>query len=171
MSTQEVKRKLVATLTADGIGYSRLRNSFLVATVCLTVASIVGCHPPLKKEAQGPEKSLGQIRFFLPEFRDDMDRDSLTLAVKRNLEYLNRLNPETLFQYGPHSFTCQQVRESQEAFLNLLSKGLDAKQMSREIRKKFQIYQATGQNGERRVLFTGYYEPIYEGRLAPDESF
>ena len=94
-----------------------------------------------------------------------------TLAVRRNLEYLDRLTPETLFHYGPHDFTCQQVRESQEAFLDLLSKGLDAEQLSREIRKKFQVYRATGQGGDRRVLFTGYYEPIYEGRLVPDESF
>jgi len=147
------------------------KRVFLFAIVLLNVASIFGCHPPLKKEAQGPEESLRQVRFSLPKFRDDMDRDSLTLAVKRNLEYLNRLNSETVFQYGPHHFTCQQVRKSQEAFLDLLSRGLDAEQMSREIRKKFQVYQATGQNGERKVLFTGYYEPIYEGRLIPDESF
>ena len=143
----------------------------LFAVVLLTMASIVGCHPPLKKEAQGPEGSLRQVRFFLPKFRDDMDRDSLILAVKRNLEYLNRLNPETVFHYGPHHFTCQQVRESQEVFLDLLSKGLDAEQMSRMVKKLFRIYRTTNQGGGRRVLFTGYYEPIYEGRLVPDESF
>ena len=148
-----------------------IRKVFLVAVVLLTVASLVGCHPLLKKEAQQPEEALRQVRFFLPEFRDDMDSDSLTLAVRRNLEYLDRLAPETVFHYGPHDFTCQQVRESQEAFLDLLSKGLDAEQLSREIRKKFQVYRATGQVGDRRVLFTGYYEPIYEGRLVPDESF
>jgi membrane-bound lytic murein transglycosylase A len=63
------------------------------------------------------------------------------------------------------------VRESQEAFLNLLSKGLDAEQLSREIRKEFRVYRATGREGNGRVLFTGYYEPIYEGRLARDEVF
>jgi membrane-bound lytic murein transglycosylase A len=148
-----------------------IRKGFLAGVVLLIVASVVGCHPPLKKEAQRPDEALGQIRFFLPEFYDDMDRDSLTLAVRRNLEYLDRLPPETVFHYGPHDFTCQQVRESQEAFLDILSKGLDAEQLNREIRKKFQVYRATGQNGDRRVLFTGYYEPIYEGRLSPDESF
>lgn len=171
MATRKPKRKLAAILRAEVKGYSRLRNFFLVAAVCLTVGSVVGCHPQLKKEAQGAEESLRQVRFFLPEFRDDMDRDSLTSAVKRNLEYLNRLNPETVFQYGPHNFTCQQVRESQEAFLDLLSKGLDAEQLSKMIRKIFRIYRATDQGGNGRVLFTGYYEPIYEGRLVPDASF
>jgi membrane-bound lytic murein transglycosylase A len=131
----------------------------------------VGCYPVLKKEAQRPEEALRQVRFLSHPFRDDLDSESLTLAVRRNLEYLDRLNPETVFHYGPHDFTIQQVRESQEVFLDLLSKGLDAGQLSREIRKKFRVYRATGRAGDTRVLFTGYYEPMYEGSLAPDETF
>ncbi len=149
----------------------RAKKVHLLSVVLLTVATVVGCYPALKREVQRPEEALRQVRFFSPKFRDDMESDSLTLAVRRNLEYLNRLPPETVFHYGPHDFTCQQVRESQEAFLNLLSEGLDPGQLSREIRKKFRVYRATGRVGDRRVLFTGYYEPIYEGSLTPDETF
>jgi membrane-bound lytic murein transglycosylase A len=63
------------------------------------------------------------------------------------------------------------VRESQEAFLDLLLRGLNEDQLSKEIRQKFRVYRATGRKGSGRVLFTGYYEPIYEGRLARDEVF
>ena len=149
----------------------RIRKVFLAAVAFLTLASAVGCYPVLKKEAQHPEEALRQVRFFSRTFRDDMDLDSLTLAIRRNLEYLDRLNPGTVFHYGPHDFTIQQVRESQEAFLDLLSKGLDAGQLSREIRKKFRVYRATGRVGDASVLFTGYYEPMYEGSLASDETF
>lgn len=148
-----------------------VRKVFFVAVVLLTLAGAVGCYPVLKKEAQRPEEALRQVRFLSHPFRDDLDSESLTLAVRRNLEYLDRLNPETVFHYGPHDFTIQQVRESQEVFLDLLSKGLDAGQLSREIRKKFRVYRATGRAGDTRVLFTGYYEPMYEGSLAPDETF
>lgn len=147
------------------------RKFFLAAVALLTLASAEGCHPVLKKEAQRPEEALRQVRLFSPEFRDDMDRESLTLAIRRNLEYLDRLNQETVFHYGPHDFTIQQVRESQEVFLDLLSRGFDAGQLSREISKKFRVYRATGRVEDRQVLFTGYYEPIYEGSLAPDETF
>jgi len=148
-----------------------LRKIFLVATVLLTVVSAFSCYPTLKKVAQRPEEALREMHFFLPRFSDDMDTDSLILGLRRNLEYLNRLAPETEFHYGSHDFTCQQVRESQEAFLNLLSKGLDTDELSREIRKKFRVYRATGQVGNRKILFTGYYEPVYEGRLTHDETF
>jgi membrane-bound lytic murein transglycosylase A len=141
------------------------RRFFLAGVALLTLTSAVGCYPVLKREAQRPEEALRQVRLLSPEFRDDMDRESLTLAIRRNLEYLDRLNPETVFHYGPHDFTIQQVRESQEVFLDLLSKGFDAHQLSRETRKKFRGYQATGRVGNRKVLFTGYYEPIYEGSL------
>jgi membrane-bound lytic murein transglycosylase A len=144
---------------------------FLIAIVLLTVAIAIGCYPTMKKEAERPEEALKQVRLFVPKFNDDMDMDSLILAVRRNLEYLDSLAPETVFHYGIHDFTCQQVRESYEAFLYLLSKGLDEYQLSREIRKAFHVYRAMGRVGNRRVLFTGYYEPIYEGSLAPDKTF
>ncbi len=147
------------------------RKFFLAAVALLTLASAVGCYPVLKKEAQRPEEALTQVRLFSPEFRDDMDRESLTLAIRRNIEYLDRLNQETVFHYGPHDFTIQQVRESQEVFLDLLSRGFDAGQLNREIKKRFRVYRATGRVEHRQVLFTGYYEPIYEGSLAPDETF
>jgi membrane-bound lytic murein transglycosylase A len=144
---------------------------FLAPAILLILVSTISCYPSLKKEAERPEEALRQVRLFYPKFSDDMDMDSLSLAIRRNLEYLDRLAPETVFRYGLHDFTCQQVRESYEAFLNLLLKRLDSDQLSREIRKKFQVYQATGRVSNRRVLFTGYYEPIYEGSLIPDKTF
>jgi membrane-bound lytic murein transglycosylase A len=148
-----------------------VRNVFFATIVLLTLAIAVSCYPVLKKEAQQPEEALRQIRFFSPEFRDDMDIDSLTQAVGRSVEYLDRLRPETVFHYGSDDFTSKQVRESHRAFLDLLSKGLAPDDLSREIRRRFRIYRAAGRAGDRRVLFTGYYEPVYEASLTPDEVF
>ncbi len=145
-------------------------GSFLAVSL-LIFAVVFGCYPFQKKEAGAPEDALKQTRFFVPKFNDDMDRDSLIQVVRRNIEYLDRLAPETLFRYGSDDFRVQQVRESQEAFLVLLSRGLDADQLNREIRKKFRVYRATGRKGTGQMLFTGYYEPIYEGRLTRDEVF
>jgi len=114
-----------------------VRKGFFVAFLLLTVAIAGGCHSALKKEAQRPEEALRQARLFSPEFRHDMDSDSLTLAVRRKIEYLDLLGPETVFHYGPNDFTRKQVRESQETFLDLLTKGFDPDHLSRETRKKF----------------------------------
>jgi membrane-bound lytic murein transglycosylase A len=149
----------------------RVTKGLLVTFCLLTAAGAFGCYPVVKKEAQQPEEALRQVRLFSRMFPDDMDRESLILALRRNTEYLERHDPKTVFYYGRDPFTVQQVRESQEAFADLLSEGLEPREFSREIRKRFRVYQATGQLGDGSVLFTGYFEPLYEGSLAPDDTF
>ena len=148
-----------------------VRKVFLLTILVLTLGTVLGCYRELKEEAGQPEKPLREAGLIPHEFSDDMDRNSLILAIRKNLEYLDRLDPRTVFHYGSYDFTCLQVREGQEEFLNLLSKGLDTGQLSREIREKFLIYRAPGRPGDGRIFFTGYYEPLCEGRLTPDETF
>ncbi len=132
---------------------------------------LFGCCPPLQKEAPLPKDALNQVRFFYPSFQDDMDIESLSLAIKRNFEYLDRLAPGVLMNYGPHEFTCRQVRESQETFLKLLKENLDSSQLNKKIKEQFLVYQATGRNGNNKILFTGYFEPIFDGNLKPDSTY
>jgi membrane-bound lytic murein transglycosylase A len=100
-----------------------------------------------------------------------MEVGSLAQAIKRNLEYLDRLDPDHIFYYGPHSFTCQQVRDSQEAFLDLFLESHDLKELNRKIKRDFLIYRTAGRVGNRSVLFTGYFEPTYEASLTSNEEF
>ena len=130
-----------------------------------------GCYPALEKEAQSPEEALIPIRFFYPKFYDDMDQESLILAIKRNTGYLNRLDPDELIYYGPHKFTCRQVKESQEAFLKLISENPDPDQLNKKIKNNFQVYRAAGRVGNKKVLFTGYFEPVYDGSLVKNDTF
>ena len=149
----------------------RVLNSLLKFILFISILELFGCYPALKEEAQRPEEALTPIKFFYPKFQDDMDYRTLALAIKRNLKYLDKLKTNHLFFYGPHQYTCQQVRDSQAALLNLILQKPDPKELNRIIRKQFLIYRAAGRAGNRRVLFTGYFEPIFEGSLKPDEVF
>ncbi|MBW2616385.1 MAG: MltA domain-containing protein [Deltaproteobacteria bacterium] len=137
----------------------------------LTLMCFTGCYPALIKPAQRPDEALSRVRFFYPSFRDDMQIESLVLALERNLEYLHRLDPERIFNYGPDKFTCRQVLESQEALLKLIKENPDPDKLNKEVRKQFRLYRATGRVGNSKVLFTGYFEPIFDGSLTPDETF
>lgn len=139
---------------------------FLLAVMCL-----FGCRPTLKEEVSHPEEALLPVRFFPPTFQDDMDLDSLKTVIKRNFVYLNRINPESIYIYGPHRFTCKQVLESQEAFLSLISENHDWKKLNRKIRKQFRIYRAAGRAGNNKVLFTGYFEPVFDASLTPNDTY
>ena len=139
--------------------------------VLLIVLFSLNCfRMPVKKPTRYKE-ALTQVHFFPPEFHDDIELASLKKAINRNLEYLNRLNPQKTFYYGPHKFTCKQVKDSQEKLLEILSREPDPDQLNRYIKKHFYIYQAAGGTDSGKVLFTGYFEPLFDARLERDETF
>jgi len=135
----------------------------------LSLSLFVACYPPAIREADRPEQALVPVRWFYPSFEDDMDLGSLREALENNLPYLAKLNPDHGFVYGPHQFTCRQVTESQVAFLEMIRTSSGPEELGKRIRKNFLVYKAAGRDGE--VLFTGYYEPILQGRFQPDSAF
>jgi membrane-bound lytic murein transglycosylase A len=146
------------------------KKSFLISLLILSATGLLSCYPALKQEVQRPEEALIPVRFFYPDFHDDMDPESLILAINRNLEYLDRLEPGYVFRYGTHSFTCQQVRESQEFFLKLIVDSPNPDQLNKDLKKHFRVYRAAGRVGNNKVLFTGYFEPIFEADLTSNET-
>jgi len=129
------------------------------------------CYPTLTREASRPEETLKKVEVFYPRFDDDMGFKDLAPAIEQNLAYLQQLPPGTLFDYGENQFTREQVAESQEAFLHLLSQKMGANRINKEIKRLFTLYRATGRVGNRKVLFTGYYEPAFEARLTRDNVY
>lgn len=129
------------------------------------------CQPALQEEAGTPEETLIPVRFFYPDFFDDMDLGSLEQAAENNLEYLNKLAEDQTFKYGPHEYTRDQVIESQRALIQILKNTRGAKEINKKIKKHFLLYRAAGRVGNRKVLFTGYFEPIYEARITPDDNY
>jgi membrane-bound lytic murein transglycosylase A len=152
-------------------GFKNFFANLVYIILFLCLLSILGCFQALKKEISAPEKALVPVRYLYPEFSDDMDLDSLVQAVNRNIEYLNRLDPGYTFSYGSKKFTCLQVRESQEAFLRLILSTSDTRILNREIRKNFIVYRAAGRTGGGKVLFTGYYEPVFDASLKEEGPF
>jgi membrane-bound lytic murein transglycosylase A len=146
-------------------------RSLMKLLLILSLISLLGCYAALKREASYPKEALTRVRFFYPKFHDDMDYASLARSIRNNLEYLNRLDPEFLFSYGTNKFSCLHVRNSQKAFLQLIAGNPNPKELNDELKKRFWVYKAAGRAGNRKVLFTGYYEPIYEGSLTHDSVY
>jgi membrane-bound lytic murein transglycosylase A len=137
----------------------------------LFATALSGCYPALQREALRPADALVRVRYFYPAFRDDMDVSSLAAAIKKNLEYLSKLDPEHLFDYGGDRFTCKHVLESQRAFLELITRSTDPAEIQNAIGKDFLVYKARGRTGNSSVLFTGYFEPTFEASLTPDTTY
>lgn len=141
-------------------------HRYLSAIIILLI--IGGCYPLVKKEVEEPAKALTKVKYFWPKFQDDMDIDSLSLAIESDLQYLNQLKDDTLFTYGPDKFPAEHVRESLKTFLSIFKQSSDSKKFNQYLRKKFYLYKAAGFWGSKKVLFTGYFEPIFDGSLERD---
>lgn len=100
-----------------------------------------------------------------------MDIKSLELAVENNMEYLHRLKPDYVFNYGGNRFTCSHVIKSQKLLLKIIKTVKGPHELKKEIKRHFVVYRATGRAGDRDVLFTGYFEPVYDGRIKPDDIY
>jgi len=142
-----------------------------VLIILLIFLPFFGCYPTLEKQARHPDEAMIPVRFFYPNLQDDMDIDSLALAVKKNLEYLNRIDQGHIFDYGSRKISCRQVRESQEEFLKLITENSSRDKLYKKIKEHFQFYRAAGRAENNKVLFTGYYEPIFEASLKRDETY
>jgi len=132
---------------------------------------IGGCYPLVKKEVKEPANALTKVKYFWPSFQDDMDMDSLSLAIESDLKYLNRLKDDALFTYGPDKFPAEHVRKSLKTFLSIFKQSSDSKKFNRDLREKFYLYKAAGFWGSKKILFTGYFEPIFDGSLERDSIY
>ncbi len=130
-----------------------------------------GCHPALQKEAVSPSEALVRVHYFYPEFPDDMDIASFEEAITNNLRYLNRLPKDRTFSFGQDIYGRDHMIESQNTLLELIKTVNDPDKLRREIKKKFNLYRASGRTGNKKMLFTGYFEPVYNAKRSPDHEY
>jgi len=107
----------------------------------------------------------------LPAFRDDLDRASLARAVRKSLAYYTRIPERTTWRMGEKRFSARDMKESLEAFLQIIESGADGNALERRVREDFDVYRASGSGPSGRVLFTGYYEPVLKGSLKKTDRY
>jgi membrane-bound lytic murein transglycosylase A len=124
------------------------------------------------REVRGPERPLIIMEGKdIPLFGDDLDRESLRIAIGQSMEFFRRLPEDRIFQYGEDHYSTADLMRSMETFLSLLDDAEDMEELTDMIRQRFHVYQSVGSDGRGTVLYTGYYEPILRGSLAPDETY
>lgn len=107
----------------------------------------------------------------LPSFSemDAKEKKELLLSIEESLSYLNRKSSK--YHFPKQGISHQKVKKSLERFKELLKLNLTAKQLDEKIKKEFDIYKSVGKEDKKKVLFTGYFEPIYQGSLKPTETY
>jgi membrane-bound lytic murein transglycosylase A len=106
-----------------------------------------------------------------PRFSDDLLYDGLEHSILKSIEYLDKIPPDRTFQFEENYFTAAHMIRSFEHFLNFIQTKPTNKALNQFIKSHYLVYQSTGRNRKEEVLFTGYYEPFFEGSLNQNAEY
>ena len=97
--------------------------------------------------------------------------DGLSHGVRKTLAYLKQRPPDYRYHFGEDSFTAAHLIGTLEHFLDLIEKESDLDTLNRIIRQQYWVYRSIGGPTTGQVLYTGYFEPILDGRSTPQGPY
>ena len=100
-----------------------------------------------------------------PPITDDLDRESLRMAISRSVSYLRKLPPDRIVGEQPRQSTARQVLDSLAAFDKLLDRWNCWECFVEEFNTLFELVASSKDEQQREILFTAYYQPVIDGSL------
>lgn len=144
---------------------TRLFVSGFLFWICILLN---GCTIPPEPPAVTYETALVRLSpGKLPLFEDDMNYDGLAHGIMQSLEYLKRLPPDRTFFFGKDRFDTPHMIKSLEFFLDFIHGRPSPTALRQFVAGHYRVYSSIGSGGPGHVLFTGYYEPVLQGRRKP----
>lgn len=143
---------------------------FFCSLVFVLIMSFCGCVPgPREEITRFNSLKLLKPRQY-PDFVDRLERHELFTAIENSLTYYKRVSLRKKYQFGDDIFTAGHMIVSLEQLISFLEQAPSSKALEAFIEDRYLVYEAVG-NEDEQVLFTGYFEPVYEGSLEPEEGY
>jgi membrane-bound lytic murein transglycosylase A len=100
------------------------------------------------------------------------DKKALLTAIAQSLKYLQTSNADAAYKdYPIAGVTRSSVINSVKRFRQLVLTTKSAAELQKAIAKEFVLYQSIGKDKKGSVLFTAYYEPIYQASRTPTPEY
>jgi membrane-bound lytic murein transglycosylase A len=147
----------------------KFRLNFFILT--LTLIGMIGCAGRVPVIAPPQSEALFLVNTADIDFTDDLDMNSLDLAIERSLSYYNGMGQNEIYRLADRLVSARQMKESLQSFRQIIKDSNGPEDKKNRISKDFDVYRSAGQDGKGGVLFTGYYEPLLAGSLAPTEKY
>lgn len=143
----------------------------ITLVVVLLLGATPGCCLPPTKDIYSPLHSVAESD--TPVFFDDMDIGPLIQAAKNQAAYLEKQNLNAGISFGADSYDNRWLLLSVRELLKKLQQHPGSKELNQFLRENYLVYQAGGRKNSpgRRMLVTGYYEPIFRGSLTREPPF
>lgn len=153
---------------------TRLRT---LAASTLLLAALAACASTPKKDFSTPLAyganallPVGDLGEW-PDLREGfLHREELLLSLDRSIDWTSSSYSEQFFPIEGVSH--ERALASLERFRDLLMTSASAGEFEAALQSEFTLYKSAGYDGQGGgVLFTGYYTPILDGRLAQGSGY
>ena len=147
-----------------------LLKNFTICFVVALVCFFTGCFPGAREEITkfNSLKKLNPKHY--PEFIDNFDFQDLAVSIDNSLKYFKKVPLQRKYQYGKQIYNAAHLITSLETFKAFLQKQPSKRDLNTFIKSEFIVYESAG-NDESEVLFTGYFEPTYQGSLKKSDVY
>ena len=145
-------------------------------TLVIFAAALAGCAtgarkpclpcPPIAVSTKAPEAAPIMAPSATPDFTDSDDLKPLLKAALLNRAYFQNLKEGApAYTFGNRKITSRELAATNEEFIKILESTPTARDLDRQVKEKFDIFQMTGRDSTGTVVFSSYYEPTLEASL------
>ncbi len=148
-----------------------MKHSFKVYLLLIIALSLNGCLRGVPQYHVKPSEAFIPITAADISFADDLDTDSLELAIERSINYYDNAGRDKVYHVADRLVTSRQLKETLAEFRTILRQTVNKAELNKKIAAEFNVYRVAGTGGNSNALFTGYYEPLLEGSLERTEKY
>jgi membrane-bound lytic murein transglycosylase A len=100
------------------------------------------------------------------------DKQALLNSISQSLKYLQSEGAVNAYKdYRVESITRERVIRSLQRFRQLVIAAKNPTELQQAVEREFQFYQSVGSDRQGGVLYTAYFEPMYEASKVPTPEF
>lgn len=160
-----MRKKIVMALVAMAV----LTNMPAVARIPLRRVS--DAQTAQKQNVTCCHQTLGWDEQIWGQSGQTGDKHALLTSIDHSLRYIQTPAAAKAYRrYSGTGITRDRVRRSLERFRQLVVRSNSPEELQAAVSREFVFYQSTGSDGKGDVLYTAYYEPIYQAsRIATSE--
>ncbi|MCP4296809.1 MAG: transglycosylase [Proteobacteria bacterium] len=101
---------------------------------------------------------------------DDLHVSSLKSAISQSINYLDKVPSRQKFMYGNIEYTAEELKQSFHLFEKIIETNPGKENFIKALEANFHMFHSSANPGDQ-VLYTGYYEPLFEGSFKKTEVF
>lgn len=142
---------------------------FLLGGRPLAGSVAFGAEPPSSLVAVPFDSAPGQL---FVDYEIWQNRDEVLQGLEHNLGFLHSERANQAYKLLEQtSFSREMVERSLERFKWVLLNSETLLELRVHLMHEFRLYRSVGVDGKGKVLFTGYYQPVYKASRTPTKDF